>query len=148
MASTLARRASLSGCGACAKAEATLNKTADSRDAVRAFVDLISAWVLTPVVLGDFFVYGTIGIAVSRGLWIDGRARKDVDRVEPCLDETRPVGYRKIGGAQAVAVATLRIEMEFGGDLCFFERLKVQERVLFVNGIVFGLKKEGRRSVR
>ena len=41
----------------------------------------------------------------------------------------------------------MRIEVEFGWDVPLLERLKVEESVLLVEGIVFGLKKKGWRCV-
>jgi hypothetical protein len=44
-------------------------------------------------------------------------------------------------------VSSFGVDMEFGGDLELLERLKVDEDVFFVDGIVFGLEEEGGRSV-
>ena len=52
----------------------------------------------------------------------------------------------KAGGAKSVAVTALGEEMNLGGDFGVLQGLKVDESVLFVDGIVFGLQKEGWRG--
>src|SRR5260370_18457642 len=67
--------------------------------------------------------------------------------MKPRLNEPRTMRYGKVRGAQAVAVAALGEKVELGGDLCLLERLKVEERVLFVDRVVFGLEEKGWRGV-
>ena len=55
------------------------------------------------------------------------------------------MGYRECRGAEAVAVAAFGEEVQFGWDLRFLEGLKVEEGVLFVDGIVLRLEEEGGR---
>src|SRR5215472_1278282 len=76
------------------------------------------------------------------------RAWEHVNRVKPGLDKRRPVRHRKIGRPKAVAVASFRVEVKFGRDLCLLERLKIEQRVFYVNRVVLGLQDKGRRSVR
>jgi hypothetical protein len=53
----------------------------------------------------------------------------------------------KLSWAQPEAVATLRKEMEFGGNPGVLERLVVHERSLYVRDlVVLGLNKKGRRN--
>src|SRR5260370_6307665 len=76
-----------------------------------------------------------------------GGAGKKGDGMKQRLNEPRPMRYGKVHGAQAVAVAALGEKVELGGDLCLLERLKVEERVLFVDRVVFGLEEKGWRGV-
>jgi hypothetical protein len=68
--------------------------------------------------------------------------------VKPGFGQHGPVGDRKIGRAEAVAVASLGKDVKLGRNLCLLQCLEVDQRVLFVDGVVFGLKQEGRRRVR
>jgi hypothetical protein len=52
---------------------------------------------------------------------------EDVDGTEPCLDKGRPMGDGKRSWSEAVAVAALRVDVEFGGDFELLERLCVEE---------------------
>ena len=59
------------------------------------------------------------------------------------------MGDGEIGWAQAEAVSALGEEVELGGDLCVLERLKVDERVFYVGGVVvLGLDEEGGWELR
>ena len=70
---------------------------------------------------------------------------EDVDGVEPGGDEVGPVGDGELGGAEAVAVAALREDVDFGGDFEFFEGAAVDEDVFNVDWIVLGHEEEGGR---
>src|SRR6185437_11670259 len=75
-------------------------------------------------------------------------ASEDMDGVKPGFGQSGPMSDRKVGGAEAVAVAALSKDMQLSRDLGLLQCLKVDERVLFVDGVVLGLKQESRRSVR
>ena len=51
----------------------------------------------------------------------------------------------KRSGSKAVAMAALRVGVEFGGDFELLECLCVEEDIFNVYGIVFGLEEEGGR---
>ncbi len=72
---------------------------------------------------------------------------EDVEGVEPGIDELGPGGDGELGAAETVAVAAFGVDVEFGGNFGVFESEEVDGGVFDVDGIVFGLKDEGRRSV-
>ena len=76
-----------------------------------------------------------------------GLASEDIDGVEPGFGQRGPVSDGEIRRTQAVAVATLGEDVQFCWDLCLLQCLKVEQRVFFVDGIVFGLEQKGGRRV-
>jgi hypothetical protein len=81
--------------------------------------------------------------------WRWGRRQgwDDADRTQPCGGEDGPVGFGLVDGEDAEAVAAGGKDVELGWDLGVFESAEVDKGVFYVDGIVFGLEKEGRRRV-
>ncbi len=67
--------------------------------------------------------------------------------VQPGFDERGPVGDRKRRGTKAVAVASFGVDVKLGRNLELLEGLEVDQDILFVDRIVFGLKQKGGRGV-
>src|SRR6185369_5620804 len=55
-------------------------------------------------------------------------------------------GDGEFGGTQAIAVPAFGVEVQLGGDFQLLKSLAVDEDVFNVDGIVFSLQEEGRRS--
>src|SRR5260370_24724206 len=134
MASTLARKEALSGCGACARTEAALSKIADSSDTVPAiFCGLIFCMRFAPIVFVDFYVWEDIRIPICLAhdhadYGLRSWSGKNVNGMKPHLNEPRPMRYGKVRGAQAVAVAALREKGELGGGHCSPVRAQIDVR--------------------
>lgn len=68
--------------------------------------------------------------------------------MEPGFGQRGPVGDGEICRTQAVAVAALGEDVQLGWNLCLLQCLEVDQGVLFVDGIVFGLEQERGWCVR
>src|SRR5690348_13000357 len=75
-------------------------------------------------------------------------AREDSDRLQPPLDELRPLRDRILRSAEAERMSAIRIEMHLGGDVCVLERDVIHERLVdIIDAIGLRLEEESRRRV-
>jgi len=62
--------------------------------------------------------------------------------VQPRFYQLRPASHRELRAAQSVAVATLRVDMQFCGHSGVLQREKINSGVLDVDRIIFCLHDE------
>ena len=69
--------------------------------------------------------------------------------MKPGFGKGGPVRDGQLGGTKSEAVTAFSKDMKFGGNLCVFESLEVDDGAFDVSGVViFGLQEEGGRNLR